>query len=70
MDLETIPVISEELSNEFHSMNEEFTSYCDEQGGAFESPDHPNISTTVDLDLSAEDQIDDFFFWTKSLAVP
>jgi len=62
MDLETIPVISEELSNEFHSMNDEFTSYCDEQGGAFESPDHPNVSTTVDLDLSAEDQIDDFFF--------
>ena len=61
MDLETIPVISEELCSEFHSMNEEFTSHCDEQGGAFESPDHPNVSTTVDLDLSAEDQINDFF---------
>ena len=57
MDLETIPVISEELSSEFHSMNEEFTSHCDEQDDAFQSPNHPNNSTTVDLDLSAEVQI-------------
>ena len=56
MDFEGIPRISDEVNSEFQSMNEEFTDHYDEKD---DSDNDSHTSIIVNLDKSAEDQVEE-----------